>query len=95
MRRLLSAASVPESTLQLLHPIVDTCRVCRQWARPGPRNINSLSLHTRFNDAVQVDLMFYRDWTVFMMADSAIRWKVAEFVPGRDAETLAEALILR
>ena len=67
MRRLLNAAFVPENTLHLLQSIVDTCRVCRQWTRPGPRNINSVSLHTKFNDAVQVDLVFCRDWVVLVM----------------------------
>ena len=95
MRRLLSAAGVPEATLELIPAIVDTCRVCRMWARPGPRNITSVTLHTKFNDAVQFDLLFHGKHIIVHLVDSAIRWAVAEEVSNKDVDTLLTAIVLR
>ena len=95
MRRLLSAAGVPEVTLALLPAIIDTCRVCRLWARPGPRNITSVTLHTKFNDAVQFDLLFHGKHIIVHLVDSAIRWAVAEEVTNKDVDTILTAIVLR
>ena len=39
MRAILSAAGLDEARLSLIKPIVDTCRECRCWQRPGKKNI--------------------------------------------------------
>ena len=95
MRRLLSNAGVPESSLELLPAIIDTCRVCRMWARPGPRNIASATLHMKFNDAVQFDLFFHGRHIVVHLVDSAIRWAVAEKIQAKDCDTILTAIVLR
>ena len=95
MRRLLSNAGVPDSTLDLLPAIIDTCRVCRMWARPGPRNIASITLHTKFNDAVQFDLMFHGKHMIVHLVDSAIRWAVAEEVNNKEVNTILDTIVLR
>ena len=95
MGRLLSNAGVPDSTLNLLPCIIDTCRVCRMWARPGPRNITSATLHTKFNDAVQFDLFFHGRHVVVHLVDSAIRWAVAEEIANKDTKTILTAIIVR
>lgn len=79
----------------MLQSIVDTCRVCRQRTRSGPRNITSASLHTMFVDAVQVGPILHWDWVVLVIVDSTTRWTSAELVPWRDAETRAETNVIR
>ena len=95
MRRLLAAAGVPDSTLNLLPAIIDTCRVCRMWQRPGPRNMTSVTLHTKFNDAVQIDLLFHGKHIILHMVDCAIRWAVAEEIASKSASDLLECIVLR
>ena len=58
MAKLLAAAGAPGDTVKLVHDIVDTCRVCRAYKRPGPANATTARLTTQFNDVVQHDLLF-------------------------------------
>ena len=58
MPKLLSAAGVPTGTVRLVPDIVDACRVCRAYTRPGPANAATARLVTQFNDVAQHDLLF-------------------------------------
>ena len=58
MIRLLEMIGCPESTLKLVPDIVATCRVCRTWVRRAPDVKLAVRLSIRFNQYVQVDLMF-------------------------------------
>ena len=61
MRSILQNANVPKQALDLLRSVCDSCAICRQWVRPGNRSVPSASLATKFNEAVQADLLFITD----------------------------------
>ena len=57
MMTLLEAASVKKDVIQLVPQIVDTCVVCRNWQRPGPRSVASTRVPDVFNK-VQIELFY-------------------------------------
>ena len=59
MIRLLEMIGVPDTTLKMIGDIVATCRVCRTWTRRAPDIKLAVRTSFRFNQRVQVDLMFY------------------------------------
>ena len=59
MIRLLEMVGCPDTTIKLIPDIVATCRVCRTWARKAPDTKLAIRLSVRFNQCIQVDLMFY------------------------------------
>ena len=67
MRRVLSAAGLPSSILDKVSQVVDTCRECRSWTRPANETIPTMRMTTAFNEHVEVDLMFYKEHTIFHM----------------------------
>ena len=96
MTRLLSLVGVPKSVMALIPAIVDTCRICRQWARDAPAVRTAIRISIRFNQAVQGDLMFYSDETAQVVKDyiilhlicECIRFTVAEEIPDKTTETI-------
>jgi len=58
MRELLQHAGAPVDALNMVKQIVDTCRVCRMWTRPGPRSMTTTRLATGFLEIVQWDILF-------------------------------------
>ena len=60
MTRILHAAGVPKEVIDLVPDIVETCRECRQWQKPGNDTIATVNVSTKFNEHVEMDLMFYR-----------------------------------
>ena len=93
MKTLLSAAGVPREVLALVHQIVDTCEICRNWARPGPRTVTSSSIPTKFNQVVQVDLLFYKDKVVLHMIDLTTRFTVAKAIALRNLDSVLTAIM--
>ena len=57
MQKLPGRAGIPEMVLQLIPPIVQTCGVCRDRAKPRSENVASIDLPDRLND-LQIDPMF-------------------------------------
>ncbi|CAK0801133.1 unnamed protein product, partial [Prorocentrum cordatum] len=76
LRELLTKAGAPASTLALVKEICDTCRVCRLWARPGPKSMTISRLATGFNEMVQWDILYIGEQMVARMIDEATRWTV-------------------
>ena len=58
MKRFLERVGVSQKVLDLIPEIVQTCRVCREWAKPGPSNACSVELPDTFNQQVECDLLF-------------------------------------
>ena len=75
----------------LIDTIVASCRECRAWARPKPEVQQSVSLATRFNQTVETDLMFYKDWIVHHFIDRASRWLETGEIADKLAQTLIES----
>eukprot|EP00974_Lingulodinium_polyedra_P074803 7248494-Lingulodinium_polyedra.AAC.1 len=44
---ILSVAGAPQTTLQHVPKIVETCRACRMWAKPGPKAMATATLSVR------------------------------------------------
>ena len=75
LEEILRQAGAPSRAIKLCKEIVETCRSCRMWARPGPRSITtSLRLAQAFNEIVQWDILFHRDIMISHLIDEAIRW---------------------
>ena len=60
MRHILQAAGVDSVRLDMSKGVVDTCRECRAWQKPGNTITASISLPTKFNEEGECDLMFYK-----------------------------------
>ena len=61
MHKILRGAGIEPKRLGMIKGIVDTCRECRAWARPGNTVLPSVKLPDKFNQNVQADLFFYRN----------------------------------
>eukprot|EP00975_Prorocentrum_lima_P036146 7605112-Prorocentrum_lima.AAC.1 len=58
MHRILQAAGVKPTVLNLIPDIVDSCRMCRMCQRPPLSSAATPRLTTSFNDVAQHDLLF-------------------------------------
>ena len=92
MRELLQLAGANSKALDAIQDIVDTCRTCRQWTRPGCRSMTTTRLSTYFNETIQVDLLFHNKHVIFHAIDEAIRWTVAVTVANQQTETIQKAI---
>jgi Reverse transcriptase (RNA-dependent DNA polymerase)/Integrase core domain len=91
MRRLLETAGVESATLKLISAVVDTCKICRQWKRPGHKAVATTRMTSNFNQLVQIDLLFIGDLTILHALDEATRWTVTSLLPSKDAKTITRA----
>ena len=92
MKKLLNRAGVPSAVTDYCDTVVQTCRACREWAKPQPENVANVDLPDHFNQEVEADLMFHDGYTVFHMIDRCTRWYMSVLVPNREDETLINAL---
>ena len=91
MRELLSAAGVDEARLAMIKGVVDTCRECRAWQKRGNDVLPSTSLATKFNEAGEVDLMYYKKFIGFHIIDRAIRLSDGCQIYDKHTDTLLNA----
>ena len=70
MLKMLTTAGLPKNILDMVPDIVDTCRECRIWQRPGKETQVSISVPTTFNEQVECDLMFYKKYIIFLYRPS-------------------------
>ena len=91
MRAILQAAGLDTVRLDMIKPVVDTCRECRVWERPGNSTMPSVSLPTRFNQECECDLLFYKRHIAFHIMDRAIRLADGCEIPNKERDTLLEA----
>ena len=92
MRRFLDRVGVSDKVLDLIPEIVQTCKVCREWAKPGPDNVCSVEIPDKFNSQVECDLIFIRKHIVFHMLCRCTRWQATREIPNKNAETLMKAI---
>lgn len=88
LQGLLRAAGLPPEISKLAQSVVDTCRVCRLWQRPGDKAITSSRLSLEFNASVQCDLLFWGTVVILHMCDECTRFSMAEQVAGKKASDL-------
>ena len=77
---ILRVAGAPQEALKLVKEIVDTCRICRMWARPSPKSLTTVRLAHDFNQVVQWDILFHRKIMISHLLDEAIRWTVGSLL---------------
>jgi hypothetical protein len=87
MTRLLHAAGAPQLLLDIIPEIIETCRTCRAWAKPQPDSVASVRLAGEFNEIVELDIMYYRDFMIFHMIDRCTRWHAAKMCSLDDIDT--------
>ena len=92
MKRFLDRVGVAERVLELIPEIVQTCKVCREWAKPGPDNVCSVEIPDKFNDQVECDLLFVHKYIIFHMLCRCTRWHAARVIPNKESETLMKAI---
>ena len=59
LERILRASGAPARAIGDIPAVVKNCLICREWTKPGPRNVMSVRLITDFNIEVQMDTFFY------------------------------------
>ena len=92
MRKFLDRVGVSKQVLDLIPEVVQTCRVCREWTKPGPNNACNVEIADKFNQQVEADLLFIDKHIVFHMMDRSIRWHAAKVIPDKTETTLQQAL---
>ena len=92
MSKILAASGIGHQVLGKIQDVVRNCKECRAWALPGNITIPSLSLPERFGQYVEVDLLFYKTYIVFHMIDRCTRWHAGKPIPGKDEQTLLNAV---
>ena len=92
MKRFLQHVGVADRVLDLIPEVVNTCSVCRHWAKPGPSNACSVDLADTFNQQVECDLLFVHKFIIFHMLDRCTRWHAAVLVPNKEEDTLMKAI---
>ena len=88
MATLLSAAGVPTSVLRIIQDVVSTCDICRSWSRPSARSIVSTRMPEKFNQEIEIDLLFVGAHVILHMIDRAIRWSVGVKIANRETRTI-------
>ena len=92
MKRFLERVGVAQKVLDLIPEICQTCRICREWTKPAPANACSTEIADTFNQQVECDLLFVGKFIIFHMLDCCTRWHAARVVPGKDEDTLMQAI---
>ena len=91
MKRLLMLAGVPAAVTSQVPSVVDTCRICRSWARPPPKSVATSRISEKFGETVQTDLLFYRRKVILHVVDEATRYSVACVLPNRGEVAIKKA----
>ena len=92
MRHILSAVGLDEARLSLIKGIVESCKECRSWQKPGNKTVPSVSLPTKFNEIGECDILFYNnDHKIFHIIDRAIRLADGCEIPDKFTATLLNA----
>jgi hypothetical protein len=92
LQTLLKQAGLPPEIVKLAQSVVDTCKVCRLWQRPGDKAVASNRLSAEFNAAVQCDLLIWGSIILLHICDECTRFSMAQIVSGKKASDLLPAI---
>ena len=92
MTKFLDRVGVPQRVLDLIPETVQTCQVCRTWAKPGPDHSCSVEIPDKFNEQVECGLLFVEKHIMFHMLDRCTRWHAARLIPDKAEGTLMKAI---
>jgi hypothetical protein len=80
MRSLLASAGLGEEILKHIKDVVDGCRICRQWKRPGDKALATAKVVSKLGECIQCDLLFVFDFIVLHVLDEATRFSVCRTI---------------
>lgn len=96
MIQLLKSAGLPQSILDIVPEVVDTCRICRLWQKPSSDNIAVNRVVTGFNLEVEGDLIFITHQgaspPVLHLVDRGVRWGFACVLHDRTTASILNGL---
>ena len=93
LEEILKTAGAPRSAIKLCKEVVETCRSCRMWTRPGARSVTAtLRLAQAFNEIVQWDILFHRRHMISHLIDEAIRFSAGGLLASKTAEAIISAI---
>lgn len=92
MTDILELAGIPEDVKELVPTICETCRICPMWQRPQPKAKTHTRISTNFNEAVQMDLLFWNSLIILHIIDEATRFSWIELGPDKSEDTFLLAL---
>ena len=92
MTKLLERAGCPQSALDKIKEITDTCSACRAWAKPKPDSVASLEMPDTFNKQVEYDIVFIYKFSIFHLVDRCTRWEETYIVDSKSEDDLIDAL---
>ena len=95
MGSLLRTAGAPKSALDLIHSVCSSCAVCRQWQRPSSKAVHSTRTSTRFNECLQIDLLFVLTHILVHMCDECTRFSMACLIENKQPESITAAIASR
>ena len=89
---LLKTAGVPTSALDEIPVVVDTCPVCRMWARPGTKAVTTAKNITDFNVEVQFDLVKWKQHWICHIICVFLRWSQGGITPSREPRDILRVI---
>ena len=92
MARALRAANIPQDILDLIPNVVNNCLECRKWALPEHQTVPTLRLSLRFNQHVECDILFYKDFSVLHLVCCASRWHNGQVIDNHYDSTMLAAI---
>ena len=92
MTRMLHRVGGAQKTLDLIPSIVNSCSVCREWAKPLPDSASNMNIPDAFNQQIECDLMFSQGLNILHLIDRCTRWHAAAIVPDKSATTLTTTI---
>ena len=91
---IIRGAGVDKKVLDLIPSVCNSCKVCRMWHRPANRATTSTRVSTKFNQVVQIDLLFVEDMIIIHLIDEATRFSICELIPNKQTTTIIDAVTL-
>ena len=83
---------MPQSVLDQIPNVVDTCRECRAWKTPGPDAQTTSTTATEFNERVEGDILYYERWEVLHFICRASKWHQGATIENRSEDHLLDVL---
>ena len=98
MKAVLQKAGISGKILEMIDSIVDTCRICRTWARPAADAVSSSRIITGFNVEVEGDLIFYKTMRklhpILHLVDRGTRWAAGYLLEDKTTSEILRGLDL-
>ena len=92
MCSLLGQAGIPKPIQELCKDVVNTCQVCRLLQKTGDKPMAKTRLSTKFNEVMQVDILFWKGHKVLHMVDECTRFSMLTMCADKTAQSMCSAM---